>query len=72
MSIQKVVEIYNRDMRAICVFDKSYKLQIINNAILFYSKEMELPDGHQSKIFSDYEYRMLINLYQEERKHLLS
>jgi hypothetical protein len=70
MSIRKIVEIFNRDMSALSQFDRGYKIQILNNAIDFYSQELALENGHQSKIFTDYEYRVLIKMYQEELTHL--
>jgi hypothetical protein len=71
MNIRKIVQIFNRDIQAISLFERGYKIQIISDAIEFYTNELAMPDGHQSKIFTDYEYRLLIKLYQEELTNIL-
>jgi hypothetical protein len=71
MNIRKIVEIFNRDIQAMSLFERGYKIQIINDAIEFYTNELALEKGHQSKIFTDYEYRLLIKLYQEELTNIL-
>lgn len=67
MRVREVIEIFNRDISILRRSnDKNYNRNVIRNAIDFYLYEMNLPDGHQSKIFSNYEYTLLINLYENE------
>lgn len=67
MTLRNVIDIFNRDIRMIYrQSDKSYATKLILHSISFYTYELNLPPNHPQKIFTDNEYRLLIQLYQNE------
>lgn len=70
--MRNVIEIFNRDIKEIYKSpDLNWRIRVLNDAIQFYMDEMSYPAEHRSKIFSDYEYRLIIKLYQHELSLML-
>lgn len=70
--VRNVVEIFNRDIKELYKNpDMNWRIRVLNDAIQFYLDEMSLPAENNAKIFSDYEYRLIIKLYQHELSLML-
>lgn len=66
------IDIFNRDIRCIHKSNSyEYKVNMIKYSIKFYENEMNLSDLDQAKIFTNFEYKILIHLYKHELDKLL-
>lgn len=71
MDIGKIIEIFNRDITHIHnIQHLELRKKIILDAISFYTAERRLEDGHQSKIYTNREYELLIELYANELRYI--
>lgn len=67
-----IVDVFNRDLR--CIWnsgDDAYRQKMLLHSVQHYAHEMSLPVGHQSRMFSDEEYMLLIELYQAELREMM-
>lgn len=72
MNIQKIIHVFNRDIRMIYQsHDINYRINIIKYSIDFYSKERDLSDDDPAKVFTDDEYNLIVKLYENELNILL-
>lgn len=66
-----ILDIFNRDLQSIWSSgDEEYRRKLLLYSIDHYTWEMGLPHGHQSKMFSDEEYMLMIELYKSELQQM--